>query len=195
MLVREVMTTQVVKARAEMHVKRAIELLDGHRITAMPVVDDDDLLVGVVSEADVLHDALLPDRRTHEIPDHVEGRIGPLTVGDVMTRAPVSVLADADLAAAASVLVDTHVKSLPVVDHGRVVGMVSRGDVIKVLARGDILIEEEVDELFRAAELVCDVEVVDGVVRLDGPVEPHAREIARVLAGTVPGVVGVAFRE
>lgn len=195
MLVRDVMTTQVVTVRPGLHVKQAIELLDTHRITAMPVVDDDDLLVGVVSEADVLRDALMPDRRAHERPVPGEGRTGSLTVGDVMTRAPMSVMADADLAAAASVLVDTHIKSLPVVDHGKVVGMVSRRDVIAVLARRDPLIRAEVDDLLRSADVECDVEVVDGVVRLDGPVEPHAREIARVLAGTVPGVVGVAFVE
>ncbi len=37
------------------------------------------------------------------------------------------------------------------------------------------------------------MEVVDGVARLDGATEAHAREIARVLAGTVPGVVGIVF--
>jgi predicted transcriptional regulator len=195
MLVRDVMTTQVVTARPDMHVKAAIELLDAHRITAMPVVDDDDLLVGVVSEADVLRGAVLPDRRAREIPVNVEGRTGPLTVGDVMTREVMSVTGDADLAEAASVLVDTHVKSLPVVEHGRVVGVVSRRDVIAVLARRDPLIRAEVDDLLHAVDVVCDVDVVDGVVSLDGRLEPHAREIARVLAGTVPGVVGVAFRE
>jgi predicted transcriptional regulator len=135
----------------------------------------------------------MPDRRAHEIPVDTEGRTTPLRVKDVMTAHPVSVAADADLAAAASILTDTQIKSLPVVDDDRVVGVVSRRDVIAVLARRDPLIEAEVDDLLRAAEVECDVEVVDGVVRLDGPAEPHAREIARVLAGTVPGVVGVTF--
>jgi CBS domain-containing protein len=196
MLVRDVMTTRVVTVRADARVKQAIQLLDDHQITAMPVVDVEGRLVGVVSEADVLRDALMPDRRAHEIPSHAEGRTKLLLVGDVMTRLPMSVTADADLAAAASVLVDTAIKSLPVVDDdGRVVGVVSRRDVIAVLAKRDPLIEAEVDELLRSAEVDCEVEVLDGVVRLDGPAEPHQREIARVLAGTVPGVVGVTFRD
>jgi CBS domain-containing protein len=196
MLVRDVMTTRVVTVRADARVKQAIQLLDDHQITAMPVVDVEGRLVGVVSEADVLRDALMPDRRAHEIPSHAEGRTKLLVVGDVMTRLPMSVTADADLAAAASVLVDTAIKSLPVIDdEGRVVGVVSRRDVIAVLAKRDPLIEAEVDELLRSAEVDCEVEVLDGVVRLDGPAEPHAREIARVLAGTVPGVVGVTFRD
>ena len=194
MLVRDVMTTQVVTVRPQARVKEAIELLDDHQITAMPVVDGEGRLVGVVSEADVLRDALLPDRRTHEIPVKAEGRTTSLTVNDVMTHLPMSVTTDADLAVAATVLVDTAIKSLPVVDdEGRVVGMVSRRDVIAVLAKRDPLIEAEVDELLREAEVECDVQVRDGVVRLSGPSEPHAREIARVLASTVPGVVGVSF--
>ncbi len=194
MLVRDVMTTKVVTVRPQARVKEAIQLLDEHRITAMPVVDDEGRLIGVVSEADVLRDALMPDRRTHEIPVEGEGRTKALTVDDVMTHLPMSVTADADLAVAASVLVDTAIKSLPVVDDGRVVGMVSRRDVIAVLAKRDPLIEAEVDELLRQADVECEVDVVDGVVRLSGPTEPHARQIARVLASTVQGVVGVSFR-
>ncbi len=194
MLVRDVMTTKVVTVSPRARVKAAIQLLDQHQITAMPVVDDEGRLVGVVSEADVLRDALMPDRRTHEIPVKVEGRTKTLTVDDVMTHLPMSVTADADLSVAASVLVDTAIKSLPVVEDGRVVGMVSRRDVIAVLAKRDPVIEAEVDELLREADVECDVEVVDGVVRLSGPSEPHAREIARVLASTVQGVVGVSFR-
>ena len=194
MLVRDVMTTGVVTVSPRARVKAAIQLLDEHQITAMPVVDAEGRLVGVVSEADVLRDALMPDRRTHEIPVKVEGRTKQLTVNDVMTHLPMSVTADADLSVAASVLVDTAIKSLPVVEDGRVVGMVSRRDVIAVLAKRDPVIEAEVDELLREAEVECDVEVVDGIVHLTGPTEPHAREIARVLASTVQGVVGVSFR-
>ena len=194
MLVREVMTSPAVTVGRGTPLKQAIRLLDEHQITAMPVLDEDGHLVGVVSEADVLRDALMPDRRTHEIPVAIEGRTKVLTVEDVMTHLPMSVTADADLSVAASVLVDTAIKSLPVVDGDRVVGMVSRRDVIAVLAKRDPLIEAEVDELLRSAEVECDVEVVDGLVHLEGPTEPHAREIARVLAASVPGVVGVSFR-
>ena len=194
MLVRDVMTTQVVSVRPDARVKEAIQLLDDHQITAMPVVDAEGRLVGVVSEADVLRDALPPDRRVHEIPVAIEDRTRILTVNDVMTHLPMSVTADADLSIAASVLVDTAIKSLPVVEGDRVVGMVSRRDVIAVLAKRDPLIEAEVDELLRSADVECEVEVVDGVVRLGGPTDAHAREIAKVLASTVPGVVGVSFR-
>jgi len=193
MLVRDLMTTEVVTVAPKASVKQATELLDAHHITALPVVDDHGRLVGVLSEADVLRDGLLPDPTRHEIRSPASGRTVALRVKDVMTTMPVSVTADADLAEAAQLLVDTQVKSLPVVDHGRLVGIVSSSDVIAMLARRDPVIEAEVDELLRAAEVQFLVEVVDGVVRLDGPTDDHVREIARVLASTVPGVVGVAF--
>jgi CBS domain-containing protein len=193
MLVRDVMTTGVVTVTPKASVKEATELLDAHHITALPVVDEHGRLVGVLSEADVLREGLLPDPTKREIRTHVFGRTEPLRVKDVMTKLPVSVTADSDLADAARVLVDTQVKSLPVVEHERLVGIVSRSDVITMLARRDPVIETEVDELLRAAEVDFLVEVIGGVVRLDGPTDDHVREIARVLASTVPGVVGVAF--
>jgi CBS domain-containing protein len=192
MLVREVMTEPAVTVSPETSVKQAVLLLDQHQITAMPVVDDAGRLVGVVSEADVLRDVVPADRRLHEILVEITGPIVQLRVTDVMTHLPVSVAPDDDLAEAVELLVDTQVKSLPVVGAGRVVGMVSRRDVIAVLARRDELIEAEVDEELRQAGVECTVEVDDGVVRLRNADGPDALRIAQVLASRVPGVIGVS---
>jgi CBS domain-containing protein len=87
----------------------------------------------------------------------------------------------------------TVVKSLPVVERGRVVGVVSRRDVVAVLARSDQRIGAELDELLRSAGLESDVEVREGIVFIAGPTDPHEQETARILASTVQGVVGVRF--
>jgi CBS domain-containing protein len=193
MLVRDVMTIPAVTIRPDATVKAAIAALDEHQITAMPVVDEHSHLVGVVSEADVLRESLLPDRRSRQIPDRMTGSPASLRVSDVMSHLPVSVTPDEDLANAVSLLVETQIKSLPVVDHEGVVGMISRRDVIAVLARHDQLIEAEVDELLREADVECEAVVAEGVVHLTGPTEPSVREIARVLAASIPGVVAVTF--
>jgi CBS domain-containing protein len=193
MLVREVMTYPVVTVHPNTTVKEATVTLDEHQVTAMPVVDREGRLVGVVSEADVIRDSLLPDRRAHEIPVRYSGMPTGLEVADVMTHLPLCIGPDDDLADAVELLVSTQVKSLPVVDHDAVVGMVSRRDVIAVLARHDGLIEAEIDELLRAGDVECQVEVADGVVHLRGTADPRVREIAGVLAGSVPGVVAVGF--
>jgi CBS-domain-containing membrane protein len=166
--------------------------LDAHRVTALPVVDQTGRLVGVISEADVLRDVVAHDRRTREIPIELTAEPARLRVTDVMTHLPVSVAPNDDVARAVEFLVDTQIKSLPVVEHGRVVGIVSRSDVIAVLARQDMLIESEVDELLRAAGVECIASVNDGVVRLDSAANPEELRIARVIAGSVAGVIGVA---
>jgi CBS domain-containing protein len=193
MLVRDVMTAEIVSVTPQSPVKKAIQLMHAHQITAMPVLDEQGALVGVVSEADVIRGSMIPDRRAHEIPVRVERSSLPATVGDVMTPRPVTIRSDQDLAAAVQLLADTQVKSLPVVDGGRVAGMLSRRDLIAVLARSDELIESEVEALLRDGAVPCRVEVLDGVVELTGQTDEHARDIARVLAASVPGVVGVGF--
>ena len=71
MLVREVMTSPAVTVHPDASVKEAARRLTEHGITAMPVVDALGALVGVVSEADVIRDTVLPDQRAHERPVHV----------------------------------------------------------------------------------------------------------------------------
>jgi predicted transcriptional regulator len=172
-------------------VKTAVQLLDRHQITAMPVVDAQGLLVGVVSEADVLRDRFPPDRRAHALLVEISVPPVQLAVTDVMTHLPMSVAPDDDLVRAVELLVDTQVKSLPVVAFGRVVGMVSRCDVIEVMARQDELIEAEVDELLRLAGVECVVAVDDGVVQLRDAHSAESLRAAQVIAGRVPGVVAV----
>jgi predicted transcriptional regulator len=193
MLVRELMSTPAVTVRPDASIKEAARRLTEHGITAMPVVDGSGALLGVISEADVIRDAVLPDQRAHERPVHLADGPYGTRVRDVMSHFPLSVRTDADLAAAAELMTGTAVKSLPVVERGVVVGMISRRDIVAVLARSDQRIEGEVDELLRSAGLDVSVEVVDGVVVLDGPEETHQQEMARVLVGTVQGVVGVRF--
>lgn len=193
MLVKEVMSSPACTVRADTPIKDALALLDEHTITALPVVDEHGRIQGVVSEADLIRDALLPDARRHLsyalTPTTV---LPPHEVGEVMTPHVLSVESDADLAEAVEVMTTTGVKSLPVVDHDLVVvGVVSRRDVVRVLARPDLTIEADVDELFRNLGLEWLVDVRDGVVTITGPEGPETQGVANVVAGSVPGVTGV----
>lgn len=193
MLVREVMTSPVVSVAPDTPVKQAIRLLDEHAISSLPVLDAEGRLVGVVSEADVLRDSVPADRRARERAVEITAPPVRLAVTDVMTHLPITVSPDDDVESAVELLVDTQVKSLPVVALGRVVGVVSRCDVIAVLARRDELIEAEVDEALREAGFECTVEVDDGVVRLRDGDDPDSLRIARVIASRLPGVIGVSL--
>ncbi|MGH3355711.1 MAG: CBS domain-containing protein [Nocardioidaceae bacterium] len=191
MLVREVMSSPAFTVSADTSVREALRLLDEHAITALPVVDDADGIVGVVSEADLVREGVLPDVRTHMIPIHVTASAPARTVAEVMTRTVLTVSSASDLADAVDLMTATVVKSLPVVDGGRVVGVVSRRDVVRVLARRDESIRQDVDELVRSERVDWLVEVTDGVVSLAGPVDEHERRLAEALAGSVAGVVAV----
>ena len=191
MFVKDVMSTPVFSVHEGTSVREALRLLDKHAITSLPVVDRDGALVGVVSEADLLRDTVPHDPRRRMLPTVVPEDAPARTVSEVMTSRPVTVGPTDDLATAVELLTSTSVKSAPVVDHGRLVGMVSRRDVVHLMARRDEQIEAEVSELFRADGTDWIAEVVDGVVTVSGPRTASERNVADVLAASVPGVVAV----
>jgi len=188
MLAREVMTSPVVSIGPEASVKDAVRLLDRHDITALPVIDDRDRLVGIVSEADVLLGEVSPDPRAHVRPvrDLPEAAA---TVADVMTRAVMTVHKGADVADIAQLMLETGVKSVPVTHGHQVVGIVSRRDLIHALARSDDRIQAEIQDLFTEAGLAgWTVWVDDSEVQLAGHGSERDTRIAMILAHTVPGV-------
>jgi CBS domain-containing protein len=191
MWVRDAMTSPVVTVTEEMSVRAALKLLDRHRVTSLPVVDDVGRVVGVVSEADLVRDSVLRDQRKRIIPQDVEDLPPPRRVGDVMTAHPVTVTGSDDLVDAVELLTSTTVKSLPVVEEGQVVGVLSRRDVVHLLAREDERIEADVEELFRAEGVDWLVDVDEGVVRVSGPAGDPERRLAQALAGSVTGVVAI----
>jgi len=190
MLVKDVMTSPAITAPARTTVKEGLRLLDKHGVTSLPVTDIEGHIVGIISEADLLLDAVRRDARTHMIP------VGPVDdppsrVEDVMSILTMTVTSDTDLADAVELMTSTAVKSLPVVDGGRVVGVISRSDVVHLLARSDEHIRGEIDELLRSAGLECDVDVDGGVVSLEHLEDPAQWKVAEVIAGSVAGVIAV----
>lgn len=194
MLVRDVMTQPAITVSAKASVKDGLRLLDRHRVTAMPVVAGDGHLLGIVSEADLLQDAVRHDERTTLIP-HEHTHSLPRSVEEVMSTLSLTVSPDSDLSDAVELMTSTAAKSLPVVEGGRVVGVVSRSDIVHLLARNDEKICAEIDELLRSAGLEYQVDVEDGHCVLEGPSEPHHRRVAEVVAGSVQGVLSVRFED
>ncbi|HET9858735.1 MAG TPA: CBS domain-containing protein [Nocardioidaceae bacterium] len=190
MIVKDVMTSPAITVDAGTTVKNALRLLDRYRVTSLPVTDAQGQVVGIVSEADLLRDLVRKDTRAHMLPP-AQPSDQPRTVGQVMTTLSLAVCADTDLSDAVDLMTSTAVKSLPVLEQGRVVGVVSRSDVVRVLARADEQIEAEVDEILRSAGVECEVEVTDGVVSLTSLADPAQWRVAEVVAGSVAGVISV----
>lgn len=198
MLVREAMTSPVVTVPPSATVRQAIRLLHEHDITAMPVVDDSGAMVGIVSDMDLLRGEFQADPRAFALPVAGPDEPPPRLVSDVMIRDVRTAQPTTDVAELAEMMLRTHIKSVPVLDDGRIVGMISRRDLIAVLARGDARIRDDV--LAALAELLPNghawtAGVHEGEVRLSGPADEDARRIAETLTRTIPGVTRVVFQE
>jgi len=194
MLVHEVMTPKPVTVRAETHVKDALELLNKHSITMLPVVSEDGTLIGVLSEVDLLVGRVVPDARaTLRVHTEEDSEEDPhAAVGSLMTSLAMTANEDTDVAEVTKLMTTTGVKSLPVVDADRrVVGVISRRDIVRMMSRSDADIEQELSTLFSRLDFDWQVEVDEGYVRIIGPLEAHDRSLALAAASTVPGVVKV----
>ena len=176
------MTGDVVSAVPATSFREVAKVLAEHDISGVPVVDDDDHVVGVVSESDLL--------ARHE-----------LTVRDLMTTPAVTVHAEETVADAARLMVRRGVERLPVVDEEeRLVGIVTRRDLLCVYLRPDAEIRRRIreDVLSDVMELptdAVDVHVLDGVVTLGGRLRQRSQALMLVgLAERVDGVVAVVDR-
>jgi len=201
-LVRDVMTREAVTASADTPIGDVAGLLATHRISAVPIVGDDDRVLGVVSATDLLPTVVAGDaagRRPRRGRRRAKAVAG--SAGQVMSTPPVTIAADASLAEAATTMQTRKVRRLLVTDRaGRLRGVVSRTDVLGPLTRSDAAIRDDVVEhvlrraLWIGPEQVR-VHVDGGVVTLTGAVGRRSTAaIAARLAGKVPGAVGVADR-
>ena len=206
-LVKDLMTPQVVTIGPATPFKEIVARLANHRVSAVPVVDDDGLVLGVVSEADLLLKEEFPDpdadiplfwtkRRRLE-----RDRAAATTARDLMSVAVVSIAPDATVAEAARWMHTAGVKRLPVLDEGgRLVGIVSRADLLKVFNRPDQAIRREIMDEVIVGEFMMDpnrfvIHVTDGVVVLQGRVERRSLLPSLVRAvHSVEGVVRVKNR-
>jgi len=178
--VKDVMTASVVAVRRSAGFKEMVTVMRSRRISAFPVIDADERVIGVVSEADLLWQ---------------QPRADGTTAAEVMSTPAVTIRPDAPVGEAARLMQSRRVKRLPVVDaDDRLRGIVSRADLLSVYERPDAEIRDEVIKgvivgEFGFEELLFDVTVKSGVVTLTGPVAKRA--VALSLVATIRYVEGV----
>ncbi|WP_405628336.1 CBS domain-containing protein [Streptomyces sp. NBC_01174] len=198
--VSDVMTRTVVAVGLDARFKEIVTAIDQWQVTAVPVLEGEGRVVGVVSEADLLpkeelreEDATMIGQRDR-LTDYAKA--GALTARDLMSSPAVTVPLDATLPEAARLMARHEIKRLPVVDgEGVLKGIVSRADLLKVFLRTDEEIaaevrEEVVDRLFPVSRRNVRVEVAEGRVTITGAVRDASLiPVAERLAGAVEGVV------
>jgi CBS domain-containing protein len=141
--VSEVMHREVATLHPDSPITAVVELLLDKDFTAVPVVDDQDKVVGMVSDNDLLTrggmKVTISLKRATDL-DYVRGLHDSLEnphhkVSEVMTRQVVTITPDAILARAARLMVEKHLKRLPVVDSdGKLVGILGRLDILNTIA-------------------------------------------------------------
>ena len=207
--VQDVMTRSVVTVREDAGFKDLVTTMHRHGVSGVPVVDEGERLVGIVTQADLLiaEDEARNPRAPAPLvewfihPDtlsEIEGRGDDVSARDLMTREVVTIGPDAPVHHAIRRMLESEVKRLPVVDaDGRVVGIVSRRDLLRPFLRGDETIRLEIaDDVIRRTmwmdPATIDVEVARGVVTLQGTVDRRSdKEILAAMVRRVGGVVGV----
>jgi CBS-domain-containing membrane protein len=197
----DVMTKDVVAVREDTPYRDVVDVLIGHRVSAVPVMDSVDHVVGVVSEADLLlkvsdvpASAVFVTWRDRRDRRKARGRVAR----DVMSAPAVTVLPSLSVAAAARRMQREHVKRLPVEDGvGRLIGIVTRSDLLKVQLRSDAEIDADVTEevlgnMPAAQRGAVRAGTTDGVVTLSGRLHfRSAADLTVALTADLPGVVGV----
>jgi CBS-domain-containing membrane protein len=198
----EVMTERVIAVSQDADFKHIAHVLREFRVSASPVISDEGVVVGVVSEADLLCKPAEPDlpvgltRLRWRLGE--ESKTTATTADQLMTSPAVTIRPDAPVAVAARVMQDRCLKRLPVVDErNHLIGIVSRADVLSVYERADSDIRAEVNETI-TSEFGRDginVTVTAGVVTLAGSVS-HEKTALGLTARVrhIEGVVAVRDR-
>lgn len=148
--VKEIMTRNVITAQPTMEIAEAARLLMNHQINGLPVVDENNRLVGILCRSDIIAQQKklpLPSLFTfldgYITLNSMKGiekearKIAALTVADAMTRSPVSVGPDSTIETVAALMVDRNFHTLPVVEKGNLVGVVGQSDVLGTIAARD----------------------------------------------------------
>ncbi len=217
MFAKDIMTTNVITVSPDSSVAEIAKMLVDRRISAAPVVDSGNKLVGIVSEGDLVHrirgDHEMPRSwwltlvgDPSDVPDEYIKSHGS-TAKDVMTADVATVTEFTSVAEIAETLEKRKIKRVPVVKDGVLVGIVSRANIIQALiAKGEndlpkvdasdqeirTKLLKELDQHAWASTATMNVVVDAGVVRFWGFVESdEAREALKLAAEGIPGVKAV----
>ena len=203
--VKDVMSTHVIAVRQNASYKDMAAMLHEQRVSAFPVLDEHNKVIGVVSESDLLTkealEGTVPGMLQSMMSQREHARASAVTAAELMTRPPVTIGPDEPVTQAARLMYSRRLKRLPVTsDDGTLIGIVSRADVLSVYSRPDADIQREIIQDLIPGMFACDparftVTVADGIVTIEGAQEtgPIGRDIIDA-ARHVEGVVAVRDR-
>ena len=196
MRIRDIMSHPVYTVRTDDSIEHAAALLADKKITAAPVLDDAGKLVGMVSEGDLLWHRVPADVTSHvwrAAVEETESR--PESVAEVMSSQMLTSFPTEDVAAVAQTMLTYSVRSVPILDDGRLVGIISRRDIVRSVIRTDDVLADEVQhrlDEYAGGLQSWNATVNGGIAIVDGVSDDETeRTIVTVIARTVPGISAV----
>ncbi|WP_440073750.1 CBS domain-containing protein [Streptosporangium sp. OZ121] len=212
--VKDLMTTQVTSINDTAPFKEVAESLITHQVSALPVIDGERRVIGIISEADLLHKEEFKERYYREnyrppLRTRLRHRLSRKggdgrakargdTAAELMTAPAITIQPHASIVSATRLMIEHGVKRLPVVNaDGLLQGIVSRHDLLKVFVRSDPDIAHEVDENILRHSLWAEpntatATVTHGIVTLSGHMHRRAdTHLATRITQRVNGVVDV----
>ena len=130
MLVGERMTKDTIVVRDDTPIDEAMKIMRDNKVRRLPVLNDKNALVGIVSERDLLY--VSPSPATSLSIHEIHYLISRITVGEVMTADVITVSESTPLEEAARIMADNKIGGLPVVSDGELVGIITETDLFKV---------------------------------------------------------------
>ncbi|HEX7162744.1 MAG TPA: CBS domain-containing protein [Trebonia sp.] len=197
--VKDVMSTHVIAVRRSAQYKEMAAMLHSQRLSAFPVIDDDNKVIGVVSETDLLTKEALEGSVPRTVQgmtrQRVRSQVNGITAADLMTKPAVTIGPDQTVTDAARLMYNRRVKRLPVVNgDGTLIGIVTRSDVLSVYSKPDPQIRSEITEdlilgTFRRDPARFAVTVKDGIVTVEGT--PETTQVGLDIIDAVRHMEGV----
>lgn len=183
---RHIMSSPVTTVSPSTAVDECLRIIARTGFTVLPVIDESQHLVGIVSEGDLLR------AKFHSLPR------ADLSVSETMTTPVVAMTPDTDISDLASAMLRSGLRGIPIVHEHDVIGIVTRHDLLALLTMDDTRIAKDVQHRLDvyAGSRRWTVEITDGKVAITGlTLDDPEREVVTALAEGVPGVADVQFTQ
>ena len=143
---KDIMETNIISVTPGTEIPRAVEILLNNHINGVPVVNDKNELVGILCQSDLIFqqkempippifailDSIIPLSSSKKLEDSFR-KLSATTVEQAMIKNPVAVTADTPVSEIASLMVEKHFHTIPVVDDKKLLGIIGKEDVLKTL--------------------------------------------------------------
>ncbi len=149
MLVKEVMTTNVISCKYNQTVSDAAHKMLENRVGGLPIVDEEDHLVGIITESDfvgkkvdvphalVSLTKLLGETFHYTDIEEIFRKSKHKLLDNVMTKPPYSTTPNASITDVENIMIKKHIHRLPVVDNGKLVGIITRRDILRSFTKSE----------------------------------------------------------